>query len=75
MWGPAFNSGPHIWYNAPDSTQEARRSWEGRETMNMRLSLYNFVMVGLLAVVFILGAKMALTKWNVPGLSPTIQAV
>jgi len=41
----------------------------------MGMGVKNFLMVGMMAVLFIVLAKVVFTKWNVPYVSPLVQSV
>jgi hypothetical protein len=41
---------------------------------DLKPSLLNWLIVGLMAVTFIVFFKWALTKWKVPGLTPLLAA-
>jgi hypothetical protein len=43
--------------------------------MNMKLGIKNFLLVGVMATLFILGAKVIVSKYPVKGLSEVITAV
>ena len=42
---------------------------------NVRVSLYNWVAIGAMAVLFIVLLKVAMTRWPLPGISDVAQAV
>lgn len=39
---------------------------------NSKISVYNWMVVGLMAITFIVFAKMILTRYKVPGLSDVV---
>jgi hypothetical protein len=41
----------------------------------MKLGIKNFLMVGLMAILFIVGAKVLFTKFEVKGVSDVVKAV
>lgn len=45
------------------------------DAKNPKVSLYAWVVTGLMAVTFILAAKVVFTKFPVPGITETIHAV
>lgn len=40
--------------------------------MNMKINAYNVIIVGLMAMVFFVFAKMVFTKFKVPGVSDVV---
>lgn len=42
---------------------------------NSKISLYNWMIIGLMAITFIVFAKMIFTRFNVPGISSVVTAV
>ena len=44
-------------------------------TANVRFSIYNWVAIGLMAVLFIVLFKLTMTKWPVPGVATVASAV
>lgn len=41
----------------------------------VKVGLYNFLIVGVMSILFIILAKYVTTKWNVPGLTQAVHAV
>ena len=48
---------------------------KGLDFANVKPTLVNWAVVGLMAITFIAISKWALTKWQVPGLTALVQAV
>jgi hypothetical protein len=40
--------------------------------MNLKINAYNIMLVGLMAMVFFIFAKMIFTRFNVPGVSDVV---
>lgn len=53
----------------------AKKLGAGEEFRNLKLSVYNVVVISLAAIVGIGFFKVAFNKWKVPGLTPFINAV
>lgn len=41
---------------------------------NSKITLYNWLVIGLMAITFIVFSKMIFSKWNVPGISEVVSA-
>lgn len=41
----------------------------------VKLGIRNFIVVGLLALIFIFAMKLITAKYQIPGLTPVVQAV
>lgn len=41
---------------------------------NSKISLYNWIVVGLFALTFIVAAKMVFTRFPIPGISDVVNA-
>lgn len=41
---------------------------------NSKITLYNWLVIGLMAITFIVFAKMIFSKWAVPGISEVVSA-
>jgi hypothetical protein len=41
---------------------------------NSKITLYNWLVIGLMAITFIVFAKMIFAKWQVPGVSEVVSA-
>lgn len=44
------------------------------EMKDVRIGLYNFVVIGLMALIFIVVAKMVFNKWQVKGVTDLVNA-
>lgn len=40
---------------------------------NAKINVYNWIIIGLLALTFIVGAKMIFSRFRVPGISEVVQ--
>jgi hypothetical protein len=41
---------------------------------NSKITVYNWIVIGLMALTFIVFAKMIFSKWKVPGITEVVSA-